>query len=536
MHKRNLGRLGVVLPTLLIITTILLLVATAVGQIGFSSLRVAAHDREADQALFAAEAGLVAAAEELTRTGELSLPFRASLPNGADYEVLYFHNDTREPMVTVREVEIPPGTVFLYATGRAGEHRTRNSGLLLKSGGGLFRVGALGDGFVLADSTFDSFSSEQGDYPGSILSDAMIAATNETTGELFAVTGTMVDGGLFVGPGGDAAQLISSDGGSTIARQGALPQELDVPTITVPDLPDADVDGDGEGGEGTVTNPDIPFTVARSSSVTTLDLNVPGGFSMVIQPDGSFTIDNVTETAFGNLSTGQSTINQPPDLDVPARMFIFGDSLFSFRSRDNARSVTVTDTEITVVEGGVAYSMPVPGWLDGEGEGPAGTPSVTNPEELVEGRYENVTINRGETDLVGGTTVVVENLDIITGGAMALPSGSEPVDVYVTGTLVVDGEDAILNNTRKAPNLNIHYMGDQEVQLSGGSRAYFTLYAPEADISLTGPPGAPTEFFGAIIGKNFNVSNANFHFDQATMGIGEGVTGESFSVLSRTRF
>lgn len=526
---------GFALPALLLITTILLLVATAVGQIGFTSLKVAAHDRDADQALFAAEAGLVAAAEELTRTGELTQPFAASLPNGAEYEVLYFHNDTTEPMVTVREVEIPPGTVFLYASGLAQE-RTRNSGILLKSGGGLFRVGALGDGFVLADSTFDSFSSEQGDYPSSLLSDAMIAATNQTSGELFAVTGTQVDGGLFVGPGGDAAQLITADGSSTISRQGALPQELDVPAVVVPDLPDADVEGDGDDGDGSVTSPDIPFTVARTSSVITLDLNVPGGFSMEIQPDGSFTIDNVSETAYGSLQTGVYNINQPPDLDVPARMFIFGETAFSFRSRDNARNVTVTDTEITVVEGGVAYTMPVPDWLNGGGGGPVGTPSVTNPEELVEGRYQDVTINTGETDLVGGTTVVVDNLDIITGGALALPSGSEPVDVYVTGTLVVDGEDAIVNNTRKAPNLNIHYLGDQDVQLSGGSQAYFTLYAPEADISLTGQPGAPTEFFGALIGKNFNVSNANFHFDQATMGIGEGVTGESFAVLARTRF
>ena len=107
--------------------------------------------------------------------------------------------------------------------------------------------------------------------------------------------------------------------------------------------------------------------------------------------------------------------------------------------------------------------------------------------------------------------------------------------IYVTHSLSVEGEDALLNASRLAPNLKIYYTGEQDVNLSGGAHAFFTLVARDANISLKGPDGIRTQFFGALVGKDLEVKNAAFHYDTATSGIGTGTSGTSLSLLHRHR-
>lgn len=532
--KRHEHRLaGFALPTLLLITTILMLVASAVGTLGTASIKVSMQDRDSEQASFAAEAGLVAAAEEVTRTNTLGQPFRAELPNGSSYVVEFFKNDTANPMEVVRGITIPPGTAFLHSTGESVRGRTKNSGLLLKVGNGLFRVGALGTEFDLSGSTFDSFSSEVGAYPGSKIQDAMLAASNGTEGNIFDVAGTNVEGGLFVGPGADANIHMTIDAGSNVDRQGSLNEPLEVDDISPPDIPNADLEDEGEDDDRTFSIQQPNFTVAETENGMTLDLNVPSGFHMTISPSGDVTLNNHggAETATGNIfDDAYGVINQPPDLDDPALLGFPGDGGFVFRSRDGIRTIVLTATgELSIVEDSQFYEATIP-WM-------AGTPpSVTNPESLVEGEYESITIDQGTTALVSDTTIVTENLNVESGGQLELPADADTVHIYVTESLTLDGQGAIINSTRKAPRLNIYYLGTDPVVLSGGSQAYFTLFAPDADLRLQGAPDAPTEFFGALVGQKITVTDANFHFDQATLGIGQGITGSNFRVLARPRY
>lgn len=532
------------LPTLLIVMTILLLIATAIGQLGFSNLHLAQSEHDANEALFASEAGLVEAAERLKREGEINPVFEQALPNGASYKVRTFVNDTTSSMETVRGVRIPVGTTYLHSLGTSANGRTRETGLLLKKGFGFFQVGALGQGFNMDQTNFDAFSSEQSDYPASIVNDAMIAASNSDSGTIFELNETDVHGGLFVGVGGDASSSISADASSNIARQGSLTEPIEVPTVVVPDLSGGD-GGDDSGddsGDQSLTFPNVPnFRVERVGDELHLTYEESGRteFQMVVQENGDFTIDasapfNGTESAIGNIQQGWGTITQSAGQDTPTQLIVPGDNAFYFRSRDNHRIVGLdADGNLSYSQGGASDTVELPGWAFGTG----GPPSLTNPDLLTGGEYENVTINADhQTELQSGETFVVENLEITSGGAIALPSDAETVSIYVKNRLVLDGDDTVLNDTRRAPKLNIFYLGDEKVELRGGSRAYFTLFAPDADIELSGTAQTSTDFFGALVGRNIELNHANFHFDLATMGIGQGGSGERYEVVAKPRY
>lgn len=536
---------GFALPTLLLVTTLLLLIATALGQMGFSSLRVSAQDRDADRALFAAEAGLVAAAEEVTRTSDLVQPFTGTLPNETTYEVLVFRNDSDDPMPTVKGVEIPPGTLYLHAIGTTRHGRKKHAGLLLDADARRFRVGALGNQFVTTTTAFDSFNSDDGDYPTSIMADARLAASNGTSGQIFDLTNTQMDGAIFVGAGGDPSALVTLDAVSTVGSATSLTEPLPTPDIVVPDIPHADVDGDGEpdggdaGGDGStyeLTGSDLTIGMTGVDIVITTD-SPP--FNIVIEPDGNYSFTHPNGFGNGDFTTGALMHSTPIDVDVPARFIGTTDGSFQFVGQNSNQIVEFNATAETIYRwaGGATWvSDTLPPWVFGNDAGSDEPPSVTNPETLVDGEYKDVTINAGETIIVSEDRVVIENLVIESGGQLALPAGAESVDIFVTGNLTVSGRDALLNNTRKAPKLNLLYTGDQAVDLNGGASAYFTLYAPDAPVSLTGEPVDPTEFYGALVGSDVSVTDANFHFDQATLGIGKGVTADHFEVLARPRF
>jgi hypothetical protein len=97
----------------------------------------------------------------------------------------------------------------------------------------------------------------------------------------------------------------------------------------------------------------------------------------------------------------------------------------------------------------------------------------------------------------------------LTGGATLVVSGA--VKITVTGSLSLSGGN-VSNTTQVPANLQFRssYTGNNGIGLSGGSNAYFTVYAPGTDITLSG--GSP--LFGALIGKTLTVSgNSAVHYD-----------------------
>jgi hypothetical protein len=197
-------------------------------------------------------------------------------------------------------------------------------------------------------------------------------------------------------------------------------------------------------------------------------------------------------------------------------------------------SGTLPSESATMLAGVIWGTTPPPGGTPGGG---GGLPSVTNPTVLEPGFYDTVTVNDNfDAPLSSAGTYVIKNLIIEEGSHLTLPDNGVNAKFYVTESLRIRGVNAIANATLKPPKVKVFYTGDEAVDLSGGSRSYFTLVAPDADIHLKSPFGEQaTEFFGALVGDTVDVTNANFHFDTATSGIGTGTMGSAVSLIQRHR-
>lgn len=524
------------LPTLLLVTTILIILAAAIGHSSLSSLMVANQDHQANQAVYAAEAGLVAAVEELLSSGRLEQPFTGSLAEGVGYTVTLYENAGTESMVVAQNVEIPPGTTYLYSQGILENGKHRQAGLLLKTGLGVYQVGVLGEQFVLQDTVFDTFSSDLDNFPEQGQGESLVAASNSNQGHVFTLLGSEVEGTLMVGTGGDPNVQISMDSSSSVTRKGVLPNFLELDDIQIPETENPH---DEDPFEQYTDSPPPAVPLGRMS------LSVDGegihmlsdGLNFEIQPNGDFELRHDPGGAL-QVVTGNYFLQQSELQEGRGEFTFLSPNGFRFVGQDAGRVLTFTphDGNITYDDDGLANdtTMQAPDWL--QNLGADGPPSVTNPVELPPGRYANVTIDSGTTQLVSKGAYVIDELDISNGGQLRLGADQKDVDIYVKRKLKVEGEDAILNATRKAPNLNLFYAGEEPVDLNGGSQSYLTLFAPGADVNLVGWDGARTEFYGALAGQNITVSNADFHYDLATLGIGKGVTRHYFVALARHRF
>ena len=528
---------GFALPTLLLVTTILLILAAAIGYSSLSSLMVSNQEHEANQAVYAAEAGLVAAVEELLTSGRLEQPFKGTIANDLGYTVTLFENSGTESMVVAQNVEIPPGTTYLYSEGGLENGKQRQAGLLLKTGLGVYQVGVLGDQFVLRDTLFDTFSSDSENFPEQGHGESLVAASNRNQGDVFTLLESEVEGTLMVGTGGDPNTQISVDAGSSVARKGVLPNLLELDDIQIPETENPNSSEDPF--EQYADSP--PPTVSLGRMSLSVDGNgihmLSDGLNFEIQSNGDFELRHDPGGAL-QVVTGNYFLKQAEAQMGRGEFTFLSPNGFRFVGQDAGRVLTYTpnDGNITYDDDGLANAttMQAPDWMQNLGSNLP--PSVTNPVELAPGRYAKVTVDSGTTQLVTEGAYVIDELDVSNGGQLRLGADQKDVDIYVKRKLRVEGEDAVLNATRKAPNLNIFYSGEEAVELNGGSQAYLTLFAPEADVNLTGVNGNRTEFHGALAGRNITVSNADFHYDIATLGIGKGITRHYFVPLARHRF
>jgi len=540
MRTRN----GMVLVYTLLVVGVLSVLAGAIATLGSTSLSVSQRDRNTEQAVYAAKAGLAVAAEEYGRTGMLAKPYTGALTD-AGYAVTLYENRTSESITVPTGAVIPPNTVYMVSTGTA-NGVVRGMGALFRGGGGMFAVGALAEAFTSAGATFDAYDSSKepdgysgdGPAPESIINGTeTILATNSISGTPVQLGTSTVNGGVYVGPGGDPATLISKNG-STVTREVSLQEVITIPEIKVP------AGGDGASPaptSSTTPPPDEPPQQMKFNDMTITPPTRPGDpivfrkycFSMQLYPDGRFTAAETgsSSTASGNIYDKTYTENGK---------FTVSFNPFNING-DYHQLIVDTSAQRIAVEPGrprAPHAAPTwtncPLWLTNtfDNSATSGDPSVSNPATLEAGKYKDVTVNATTTKLKSGSTIVVENLTVNNAGKISLECGSDPVEIYVTGKLALDGKDTVLNYTRKAPNLKVYYTGTEPVKVSGGSSAYLTLAAPNAPIALD---GMGSSFFGALVGKSLDVADATFHFDIATRGIGSGQGAGGMVLLARHR-
>lgn len=525
---------GFILPTLTSVTVILLMLATILLTSGTSSLRTATHDQQSDQALFAAEAGLVRATAEYAKSGSLSSPYEGTLSSGARYEVTITENKAGVETHVPDGPEIPGKTVYFLSRGYSENGTFRETAALFQYGLEAFKVGALGDQVDLVDSTFDAYDSSKGEYdPNVTESQLPLLATNIGSGEPVTLTNSNVKGDLFVGPSGSSAQ-VQKDAASTRGEVHALDTPIAIDEIEVPEDPD---DGSSTGGYWNIPDMgNLKLTNADSGGYHFSD----GTLSFTIQPGPPTT--NISEA----MSRIQITSpNTHFSVGAPGSNYLV---IYSNYTTGGVFMPTQIEVQTTGYSQYVSGGSPVSDTTaksianllfnyDG-GSGPPTSDDLVNPDTIEPGHYDSITLNDGGTrgSLSKSGVYVVKNLNISPGNSLALDNPDHDVTIYVTESMSVDGKDTIVNASRRAPKMKIFYTGTNDINLQGGSQSYYSLVAPEAKVSLRSlDPGAPTHFYGALVGKTVSVTNAMFHFDVDTKGIGTGTRGTGILLMNRHR-
>lgn len=539
-------KVGFVLPTLLLVTMVLMLMATTLLASGTSSLRVATHDQQADQALYAAEAGLVRASETFAAKGAIASPFQGDLGGSSSaYSVVAYENTGETEMQVPGGPVIPPQTVYLRSEGISENGTRRIEGALFTIGLQAFKVGALGNYVDVRDATFDAYNSGGGDYdPTTAKHDLPLLASNRKAGDTYFFDNADIKGDIFVGPGGDTTGQVKKTN-STVGEVKEMASVIDLEDVEVPKAPErgeddaepVDVDsvgdmqlitvdsdgvyhfGDGDKLDFSVDPEKLQAAIAKAKPGDNQDLAKK--VSEVLDAPGCNVIYGTDEDgAYLQLNLDDGSSNHWLLLKVN------GEAYYSNSGSPIASSVSGANIAAVLFGGGLTSV-------------PSGPPtSVTNPGVLDPGFYDTVTIEDNfQTSLSPEGTYVVKNLIISGDGSqLVLPSNGRNATFYVTGSLQVKGVDALANETRKPPRMKIFYTGKDKVELSGGSRSYCTLVAENADINLESRmPGVRTQFFGALVGNNVTVKNAAFHFDTATSGIGTGTVGSAVSLIHRHR-
>ncbi len=522
---------GFILPTLTSVTVILLMLATILLTSGTASLRSATHDQQSDQALFAAEAGLVRATAEYAKSGSLTNPYEGTLSSGAKYVVTITENKAGVETHVPNGPEIPGKTVYFLSRGYSENGTYRETAALFQYGLEAFKVGALGDQVDLTDSTFDAYDSSKGDYDPNVTENQLpLLATNTGTGEPVTLTNSNVKGDLFVGPSGSDAQ-VQKDTASTRGDVHTLDTPIAIDAIEVPEDPDDDGTGSGywnvpDMGNLKLINADsggyhfsdgtISFTIQPGPPTT----NIQEAMNriQITSPNTYFTQGGAGSNylvIYSNYTSGG--VFRPTQIEVQTSGYSQYVSGGSPVSDNTAQSIA-----------NLLFNY--------DGGGPASNDDLVNPDTIEPGHYDSITLNDGGTRgrLAESGVYVVKSLNISPGNSLALEDPNLDVTIYVTESMSVDGKDTIVNASQRAPKMKIFYTGTNDVNLQGGSQSYYSLVAPEAKVSLRSLD-APTHFYGALVGNTVNVTNAMFHFDVDTKGIGTGTRGTGILLLNRHR-
>lgn len=548
MKLNRKPRKGMVLPAVFAVLVLFMMVAFGLTQLGISSLGHAQAYSQDDQALYAADIGLVRALAQYQMTGELEDGSKGEIASsGATYQVKLHPNNGATEMLVPGGAVIPPGTAYLLSEGTSSRGRVvRRSAALCKTGVGNVQVGALARELTAINSTLAAYDSakESDGYDGegpdlaALLPNEVVLATNENSGLPIKLESAKVQGTVFVGPGGDPNKLIAKSGETELRRQETLLEKIEVPKVELPDLPGQADDGEelksaqplfyptGTGGDG--------FSVSRDANGVVTATNQC--FYLSLKPDGSFVARETGGAAYeasGNIRTGEIN-GYFPDLNFDGSVFEIGGHFHGMRLTATGE-ITVdspSNGNSALWSSGGVQTTSAPAWM---AQSFFGNPAedLTNPDEIDTGRYGKVSISDAtKTELVDGATIVAKDLFIDAGGSLNLAESAKNVTIYVTGKLEVSGENAILNATRSAKNIKIYYTGTEPVKLSGGSSSFLTLIAPKADIHLN---GGGSSFYGALVGDHVKIEDAAFYFDVATEGIGTGNGGTSMKVLSHFR-
>lgn len=538
---------GFVIAMVLMMLGLMAMLGSAIASAGSGNLVLSRQSAQAERALALADTGLTTATQRLISTGSLGAAATENFPGEGSYLVERRINNSNVPVNTPWGITIPAKSTLLRSTGTTREGTSRVSVALFRSSAGAFQVGALANSITGTDSTFDAYDStaETPGYTGlvpdpiSMVASSTILASNTSSGPTINLTGSPVDGNAYVGPGGDVAAQILADAASTIGLTGTLASPIEQPAITVPAMPN----GPSTTPPNTANPKTVYLTDSSGGKDTTITPPSSAGAPVVlthycltlkVYPDGSFSAreGGSGSEIKGDIQDGTfTTVSSPSSGKAPLKILSYNP--LDIRGNWHHVIYDVNNSSISIDQQGITSPAPAPvthaslaPWIFYT----APAPAAVAPATLQPGKYDTVNVQGNLTSLVDGGVYVVKNLKVDALGKIYLPATASNTKIFVTGSLLIDGAEAIVNDSRKPTALKIFYTGNSPVKVSGGSAAFASLYAPNADVTLTGYDSA---FYGAISCKTLTVANAKFHYDVATQGIGTGLDSSAFQLLAR---
>jgi hypothetical protein len=90
---------------------------------------------------------------------------------------------------------------------------------------------------------------------------------------------------------------------------------------------------------------------------------------------------------------------------------------------------------------------------------------------------------------------------------------SDSTTLYVKTSLDMEGQ-GLANTSFDPAKLSVFYAGSSQMKITGGSQAYVEVYAPDAEVQLTGN----ADFFGSFIGKDVTIQGGpKVHFSEGCL-------------------
>jgi len=522
------------------------MLGSALAATSSGSLVLCRQSAQAERALALADTGLTTATQKLIAYGSMGSSASEVFPGEGSFLVERRVNNSNAPLNTPWGLVMPAKTTLLRSTGTTREGVSRVSIALFRSSAGAFQVGALANSITGTGSTFDAYdsNSETPGYTGlvpdplSMVTGSTILASNQSSGVVVNLTGSTVDGAAFVGPGGNTAAQMILDAASTVGLTGSLAAPIEQPAIVVPSMPNGPSTTppntanpktvylqDGSGDKDTTITP--PSTAGGPVTLTHYCL------TLKIYPDGRFTAreGGSGSEIKGDIQDGTFSTVSPASTGTPLTVVSYNP--LDIKGNWHHAVYDPANSSIAIDQQGIRTPAPapvthpsLPPWIFYA----APAPAAVSPATLQPGKYDTVNVQGNMTSLVDGGVYVVKNLRVDALGKIYLPATASNTKIYVTGSLIIDGAEAIVNDSRKPTALKIFYTGTSPVTISGGSAAFASLYAPGADVTLS---GYDSGFYGAISCKNLTVNQAKFHYDVATQGVGTGLDSSAFQLLAR---
>lgn len=144
---------------------------------------------------------------------------------------------------------------------------------------------------------------------------------------------------------------------------------------------------------------------------------------------------------------------------------------------------------------------------------------ITSSGEFEPGKYGTINVASNSTIVLKSGEYSFSSISV--GGNASIGINiieNVPVKIYVSGPVNIAG-NSLVNSTQLPSKFQIFGTNlCASVSVSGSSDSYYVIYAPSADINVSG--GAGLKVFGSLVGKKVTVSgdNIKFYYDKALYG------------------